>query len=242
MVLIVEDNDQTSALLRRYLEASGFRTQTVSNGLAAIAQAFKQVPDLVLLDVMLPGLDGFSVCRRLRGELGVPVVLLTARTSEDDRVHGLELGADDYVVKPFSPRELVARLRAVLRRVGRGREPDRRAFYGLHADRDEVRVSVNSQLIDLTPTEFDLLWQLLSQPGRVFSRQALSECVTSERAAPSPRAIDTHVANLRRKLEVGGLVQAEIGTVYGLGYKLEPTSATKGEGESKGASPTALHR
>ncbi len=222
-VLIVEDNEQTRELLERYLRASGFKPFTASDGIAGLRAAQELTPDLVLLDVMLPGLDGFSICRRLREEMGLPVVLLTARSTEDDRVRGLELGADDYIVKPYSPRELVARLRAVLRRVGRDHEPQRRSFAQLTASREQMRVTVAGEVLDLTPTEFSLIWCLLSHPSRVFTRAELAASVPEGRSNPTPRAIDTHIGNLRRKLSLSGS-ELHIQTAYALGYRLTTRS------------------
>lgn len=222
-ILVVEDNLETQALLLRYLRSAGFECTGASDGRSGLRAATEDRPDLVLLDVMLPELDGFSVCRRLRREVGVPVILLTARVEEGDRVEGLELGADDYVTKPFSPRELVARIRAVLRRTRQPNEPERLTCGGLVLDGASRAAAVGEQELALTRTEFDLLWTLAGQPGRVFEREELNERLGRDDGPSVGRAVDTHVANLRRKLASAtgdGGPAVELETVYGVGYRL----------------------
>ena len=232
-ILVVEDNLETQALLLRYLRSAGFDCSSASDGRSGLQVATQDRPDLVLLDVMLPELDGLSVCRRLRREVGVPVILLTARAEERDRVEGLELGADDYVTKPFSPRELVARIRAVLRRTRQPNEPERVECGGLVLDGTTRRARAADQELSLTRTEFDLLWTLAGQPGRVFPRDELGARLGRDDRSTAGRAVDTHIANLRRKLsavldgEATAERTVELETVYGVGYRLR----------SRGASP-----
>ena len=226
-ILLVEDNLETQALLLRYLGAAGFECTSASDGRSGLRAAAEEKPDLVLLDVMRPELDGLAVCRRLRRDVGLPVILLTARAEEMDRIQGLEFGADDYVTKPFSPRELVARIRAVLRRTRHPNEPARIECGGLVLDVEGRRAWFGDEDLELTRSEFDLLWTLAARPGRVCARDELHERTAREGGLASGRAVDTHVANLRRKLcaarddgadpPVGTV---EVQTVYGVGYRL----------------------
>jgi len=220
-VLVVDDDETIRELLRSYLQREGFRVEVAAEGEAAVrvARAFR--PEVVVLDVLLPGLDGLEVLRRLRAEADPYVVLLTAKSEETDRVVGLELGADDYVTKPFSPRELVARIRAILRR-GRGRgdfpEPPL-VFRRLRIDPTRREVYREGTLVSLTPLEFDLLRTLASFPGRVWTREQLLQRVWGHDYFGDERVVDAHVKELRRKLGDDAARPAFIQTVRGVGYK-----------------------
>jgi len=220
LILIVEDEPKIAALLADYLRAQGgFHSKVVACGDEALFQFQSEQPDLVLLDLMLPGMDGIEVCKQLRAESQVPIIMVTARVDEIDRLLGLELGADDYICKPFSPREVVARVKAVLRRselTKAGKQP-----HGLEMDGDKFVARLNDKELPLTPVEFALLQMLSAQPGRVFSRDKLMNGMYSDYRVVSDRVVDTHVKNLRRKLaEVSG-VEEIIKSVYGLGYRFE---------------------
>lgn len=217
-ILIVEDEPKIAALLEDYLKAKGgFETQTLDRG-DIVMDAFRaQPPDLVLLDLMLPGLDGIEVCKRIRSESQVPIIMVTARVEEIDRLLGLELGADDYICKPFSPREVVARVKAVLRRSGSASQGA--VSSSLAIDEERFTASYDGRSLSLTPVEFALLRALAGQQGRVFSRDQLMNEMYSDYRVVSDRAVDTHIKNLRRKLDEvsGGLEMIE--SVYGLGYR-----------------------
>ena len=220
-ILIVEDEPKIANLLADYLHAhGGFRTRIVHRGDEALQEFHRQPADLVLLDLMLPGLDGIEVCKRLRAESAVPIIMVTARVEEIDRLLGLELGADDYVCKPFSPREVVARVKAVLRRstlaLGGPVEGD------LHIDSERHVAILEGQPLDLTPVEFALLRSLRAQPGRVFSREQLMDLMYADYRVVSDRAVDTHVKNLRRKLAAAAPNLELIESVYGVGYRYAP--------------------
>ena len=220
-VLIVDDDPKIRDLLRLYVEREGHRTLFAADGQAALATALEQKPDLVLLDVMLPGLDGFEVMRRLRDESDVPVILLTARSGDSDKVIGLDLGADDYVVKPFSPRELMARVRARLRR----HQPDEQdhpilVSGDLELDPNAVEVTLGGHALDLTPFEFRLLRGLMRRPGRVFSRDDLIDAIHGDDdPGIIDRTIDVHLGRLRRKLGDDAAEPRFIATVRTVGYK-----------------------
>ena len=218
-VLIVEDEPKLAALLADYLDAAGFRTERLADGREVVPRVRAAAPDLILLDLMLPGRDGLEVCRELRTFSEVPVVMVTARVEEIDRLLGLGLGADDYVCKPFSPREVVARVQAILRRARRG--PDAPAVAGLAVDEERHRVTLDGQALDLTPVEFRLLRTLASRPGRVFGREQLLDRLYDDGRVVTDRAVDSHVRNLRRKLEAASPDRPLIHSVYGVGYKLE---------------------
>jgi DNA-binding response OmpR family regulator len=219
-VLIVEDDMQIARNLRDYLEVAGFEVTAVGDGSVALASARGDRPDLVVLDLGLPGVDGLDVARELRRSSSVPIVMLTTRGEESDRVVGLELGADDYLVKPFSPKELVARVRAVLRRtsgsVG-GAEMVRAA--DVEIDVPKMRAHVGGRPVDLTPTEFQLLVTLAREPGRVFTRGQLLDALRGVTLESYERAIDAHVKNLRRKIEPGRGRPRYVLTVHGVGYR-----------------------
>jgi len=216
-VLIVEDEPKLAALLRDYLQAAGFATEIVGDGEAAVASVRRAAPDAVLLDLMLPGKDGLSVCREVRAFCAVPILMVTARVEEIDRLLGLELGADDYICKPFSPREVVARVKAVLRRAQAPAADTAATPLQLDLERFEARVQ--DQRLALTPVEFRLLHKLAAQPGRVYSRSQLIEAAYTDHRVVSDRTVDSHIKNLRRKLAEVGI--DPIAAVYGVGYRLE---------------------
>ena len=219
-VLIVDDEPRIAELARDYLEHAGFAVLTAADGPAALMTARTRKPDVIILDLGLPGMDGLDVARTLRRESSVPIVMLTARDDELDRVLGLEIGADDYVTKPFSPRELVARIRAILRRIDRQDEPgDRIETSGVSIDLARMRVEADRRTVDLTPTEFQLLVTLARQPGRIFTRSQLLDAIHGLAFESYERAIDAHVKNLRRKLEPDPTRPRYVLTVYGVGYR-----------------------
>ena len=231
LVLVVEDETDLNNLVRDQLVAEGHTVEQAFNGAAAIAAVEKQVPDLVILDWMLPDLDGLAVCRRLRQDHVMPILMLTARGEEIDRVLGLEVGADDYVTKPFSMRELLARVRAMLRRVDletrrqHPGEPGHAAAVivgGLTVDPDSHTAVLDGTTLKLTPKEFQLLHLFVSNPGRAFSREFLLERVWEMQFDGYDRAVDTHITRLRRKL---GLLGDSIVTVWGVGYRFNRPSA-----------------
>ncbi len=219
-VLVVDDEPRIVQLARDYLEHAGFGVLTAADGRAALVTARTRRPDLVVLDLGLPELDGLDVARTLRRESDLPIIILTARDDELDRVVGLELGADDYVTKPFSPRELVARVRAVLRRMDRpAGTPDVIRVGDVVLDVPRMRVEAAGRVVELTPTEFALLATLARQPGRIFTRAQLLDALHGVAFESFERAIDTHVKNLRRKLEPDPRQPRYILTVYGVGYR-----------------------
>jgi len=222
-VLVVEDEGPVQELVRMYLAREGFRVVSAYDGEEALEQVREHAPDLVILDIMLPKLDGWSVCRALRKDLPVPIIMLSAKGEEYDRVLGLELGADDYITKPFSPRELVARVKAVLRRTKGDPDAEQVLTCGdLTIDYKARRVLRNGREIALAPKEFDLLWTLAGHPGRVFSRDQLLTQVWGYDYLGDPRTVDTHIKRLREKLRGGGTNY--IKTVWGLGYRFEVPS------------------
>jgi two-component system, OmpR family, alkaline phosphatase synthesis response regulator PhoP len=220
-VLVVDDEPKIARLARDYLEHAGYAVLTAGDGPSAVQVARTRRPDLVVLDLGLPGLDGLEVLRSIRTTGPMPVVVLTARDTELDKLLGLELGADDYVTKPFSPRELVARVRAVLRRSERAPETgDRIAVGDLVLDVPRMRATVAERPIELTPTEFSILATLARHPGRVFTRSQLLDAAHGEAFEAYERAIDAHVKNIRRKLEPEPARPRYLLTVYGVGYRL----------------------
>ena len=220
-VLVVDDELKITRLVRDYLEQAGFVVATASDGPGAMAAARQLKPDLIVLDLGLPGMDGLDVIRALRTASTVPVVVLTARADESDRIVGLEMGADDYLIKPFSPKELVARVRAVLRRTDLATAgPEVVRAGDLVMDRDRRQVKVGGRTVDLTATEFELLHVLARQPGRVFTRQQLLEAIHGVAFESYERAIDAHVKNIRRKLEPEPQRPRYLLTVHGVGYRL----------------------
>jgi two-component system, OmpR family, alkaline phosphatase synthesis response regulator PhoP len=219
-ILVVDDEPRIAEICRDYLERAGFKVTLAANGTDALALARTKRPDLVVLDLGLPKLDGLDVTRALRKHSNVPIIMLTARVEESDKVTGLELGADDYLTKPFSPKELVARVRAVFRRVeiGPGRAEVIRAV-DVSLDIPRMQASVGSRTVDLTCTEFELLAMLMRQPGRVFTRGQLLDAIRGDSVESFDRAIDAHIKNLRRKLEPDARSPRYVLTVYGVGYK-----------------------
>jgi DNA-binding response OmpR family regulator len=220
-ILVVEDESKIARLVRDYLEHAGFETVVAGDGDTALASARRSKPDLVVLDLGLPGRDGLDVARTLRRTSTVPIVMLTARGDEIDRVVGLELGADDYVVKPFSPKELVARVRAVLRRTeaARARGPEVLRVADVEVDVGRMRVSVGGRPVELTTTEFQLLAVLIREPGRVFTRGQLLDAVHGVAFESYERAVDAHVKNIRKKLEPTPGRPRYLLTVHGVGYR-----------------------
>ena len=220
-VLVVEDEAKIARLVRDYLEHAGFEAVVVGDGETALASARRSTPDLVVLDLGLPDRDGLDVARALRRTSGVPIVMLTARGDEIDRVVGLELGADDYVVKPFSPKELVARVRAVLRRTQAARAggPEVLRVADVEVDVPRMRVTVAGRPVELTASEFQLLATLAREPGRVFTRGQLLDAVHGVAFESYERAVDAHVKNLRRKLEPVPGRPRYLLTVHGVGYR-----------------------
>jgi two-component system alkaline phosphatase synthesis response regulator PhoP len=219
-ILVVDDEPRIAEIARDYLQRAGYRVSTAGNGVDALAAARIERPDLVVLDLGLPRIDGLDVTRRLRQDSPVPIIMLTARVDESDKLVGLELGADDYITKPFSPKELVARVRAVLRRIDAAPERGDIIRAGdLMLDRRRMQATVGDRPIDLTATEFDLLAALARQPGRVFTRAQLLDAVRGERLESFDRAIDAHVKNVRRKIEPDPRNPRYVVTVHGIGYK-----------------------
>jgi DNA-binding response OmpR family regulator len=222
-VLVVDDEPMVREVVTEYLEREGFVVETAQDGAAALEALRTRQPDLLVLDVMLPERDGFSVLHEVRKDSTIPVILLTARGEEPDRVVGLELGADDYVVKPFSPRELTARVRSVLRRSRVEPVNETLTFDGLEIDRRSREVRVNDQLVELTPREFDLLVFIASHPRQVFSRgQLLQHVWESSSDWQDPATVTVHIGRLRTKLEANPARPRWIATVWGVGYRFEP--------------------
>ena len=219
-VMVVDDEPKIVQLARDYLEHAGFAVVVAHNGRAALATARTHMPDLVVLDLGLPELDGLDVARTLRAESSVPIVMLTGRSEESDKLVGLEIGADDYVTKPFSPKELVARVRAVLRRTERPRLDSEILRVGeVTLDIPRMRTTVADRAVDLTPTEFQLVATMAREPGRVFTRAQLLDAVHGVAFESYERAIDAHVKNIRRKLEPDPAQPQFLLTVYGVGYR-----------------------
>lgn len=220
-ILIVDDEKRLVSLVQSYLTQEGYRVVTAFNGKDAVPIAQKERPDLIILDIMMPEMNGYEFMRVHRAEHDTPIIMLTAKVEDDDKVIGLELGADDYVTKPFKPRELMARVRNILRRAGKA-EPTAKTLrageFSLNRETREVLVADRS--IDLTPSEFDLLAALMAAPGRVFSRLDLLDVVQGVRYEGYERTIDTHVKNLRAKVEADSRKPKHIETVYGVGYRL----------------------
>ena len=220
-ILVVDDDRKIVDLVRLYLERDGYRVLVAYDGLKALELARQRRPDLIVLDLLLPEVDGLDVCRILQTESKVPIIMLTARTTEADKLFGLDLGADDYVTKPFSPRELVARVRAVLRRVGEEtpQGPAEMRFADMVIDRRRHEVRVRGEVVDLTPTEFRLLEVLAGEPGRAFTRLELLDRVFGYDFEGFERTVDVHVKNLRRKIEPDPRQPTYVKTVYGVGYR-----------------------
>ena len=223
-VLVVDDEENVCELITIYFEKAGYEVVCCGNGEEGIERLQSQKPDLVILDLMLPGMDGLDVCREIRKSSNIPLIMLTARVDEVDRVLGLEMGADDYITKPFSPRELLARVKAVLRRAAYVPGPEEQQVLelpGLSVSRVSREVIVGDQTVDLTPKEFDLLWYLASNRNRVFTREQLLEQVWAyQEFYGDERTVDQHIKRLRRKIEMNGS-PCRITTIWGVGYKFE---------------------
>ena len=218
-ILIVEDDVKIADMLANYLLMHGFATEVCGNGHDAVARVRQQAPALIVLDLMLPGMDGLAVCTAVRAFSTVPIIMVTARVDEIDRLLGLDTGADDYVCKPFSPREVVARIKALLRRSeGALAKPVPAAFA---VDEARQQIHWRGQPLPLTPVEFRLMRQLMSRPGQVFARARLLDTLHEDQRDVSDRAIDSHIKNLRRKLEQAGTDDAGISSVYGVGYRFD---------------------
>jgi DNA-binding response OmpR family regulator len=225
-VLVVEDDKSVSQLIRLYLAQAGYKVISAEDGLVGLRMALEDAPDIVLLDLNLPGMDGIEVCRNVRKDSEVPIIMVTARVDEDDRLTGLDLGADDYVSKPFSPRELVARVNAVLRRTSR--DSEKRSESGnlvsagdIAIDLDRRSASVLGDEIELTPTEFRLLAYFIEGRGRTVSRDQIIENVFGYDFSGYDRTVDTHVSNLRKKLEIANPDRQHLKTMYGVGYRFD---------------------
>jgi len=218
-VLVVDDDAKTVELVKLYLNRDGYKVLTAYNGVEALRLARESHPDLIVLDLMLPGIDGFEVCRTLRDESDVPIIMLTARTTDQDKLTGLGLGADDYVTKPFSPKELAARIKAVLRRLPGERGPAEIKRGEITVNFFKHEASLAGRPLNLTTVEFKLLGVLVKEPGRVFSREQLIEKALGYDFEGFDRTIDVHILNLRRKLEPDPIHPRYIKTVYGAGYK-----------------------
>jgi two-component system, OmpR family, response regulator ResD len=246
-ILVIEDETNIAQLIRLYLEQAGYSVVVASDGVAGLEMHAREHPDLVILDLMLPALDGMEVCRRIRAWAGTPILMLTARQSEEDRIAGLDLGADDYLVKPFSPREVVSRVKAILRRTATAAlvanregetaqtsenattaksEDDREIlrFDGLVVNIPGRHVEVNGKSVALTAKEFDLLVTLASSPERVFTREALLNNVWGYTYLGDGRTVDVHIGTLRKKLEAVEGAPHHIKTVWGVGYKFVPVA------------------
>ena len=220
-ILVVDDEAKIVKLVRSYLEQAGFAVVEAADGQTALIQARREQPDLIVLDLGLPGLDGLEVTRTLRRERATPIIMLTARIEDTDKIVGLELGADDYITKPFNPRELVARVRSVLRRTGSAAPAPAVLRAGeMVLDTGGHQATLDGRILDLTPTEFELLAVLLQKPGRVYSRLDLLDVIQGVRYEGYERTIDTHIKNLRAKLGDDPRHPRFIQTVFGIGYKL----------------------
>jgi len=219
-ILIVEDEDTIREVVRRYLEREGFRVDEAADGYAALDRIAEAEPDLIVMDLMLPGIDGLTLTRQLRQRSRVPVIMLTARGDTSDRIRGLDLGADDYLPKPFSPRELVSRIQAVLRR-GAPAEAAYLRFGAVEMELGSRTVTRGSQNVKLTAREFDLLWFMASHPGQVFTRERLLDNVWGADFAGDPSTVTVHIRHLREKVEADPAEPQHLITVWGVGYRLE---------------------
>ncbi|MEI6290470.1 MAG: response regulator transcription factor [Chloroflexota bacterium] len=220
-ILVIDDEPKILEICQDYLRASSFEVITARDGIQGLHLSRIEKPDLIVLDLMMPGMDGLDVCRSLRREGNIPIIMLTARVEESDKLVGLELGADDYLTKPFSPRELVARVRVVLRRSSGDNTSDIIRVGEINLDRTRYEVVLPEKTILLTPTEFEILATLMKQPGRIFSRAQLLTSVHGIAFESYERAIDSHIRNLRKKLENDNGESRYIITVHGVGYKFE---------------------
>lgn len=222
-ILIVDDNKQITSILEEYAKKEGYSTQIARDGQEAIREFEKINPDIILLDVMMPKMDGFEVCREIRKKSNVPILMITARGEDFERIMGLDIGADDYIVKPFSPPEVMARVRAILRRLNPGEEKKQSilALHNLEINLDEYRVSVAGQPVSLTKKEIEILWTLVSNRNRVFSRDHLLNSVWGYDYFGDTRTVDSHIKRLRAKLDPYEKDGWEIKTIWGVGYKFE---------------------
>jgi DNA-binding response OmpR family regulator len=216
-ILLVDDEPEILEICRDYLKASGYEVVTARDGVQGLSSAQREKPDLIVLDLMMPEMDGLDLCRAIRRESNVPIIMLTARVEETDKLIGLELGADDYITKPFSPRELVARVKVVLRRVSGDSAAEVIRVGNVLLDRAQYEVQIGKRVVTLTPTEFEIMATLMSQPSRIFSRNQLLNAAHGVAFESYERAIDSHIRNLRHKLEPDELIF----TVHGVGYKFE---------------------
>ena len=226
-ILVVDDDVELATLLREFLQREGLQVDFAHSGPSGLDAASRGAYDLVVLDVMLPGMDGFEILRRLRPQSKVPVIMLTARGDDVDRIVGLELGADDYLPKPFNPRELLARIRAVMRRIEPREGETRLEVNGVVLDSGARSVQCDGRIIELTTLEFDILEQLMRAAGRVLSRDSLMEALYNRKATPFDRSMDMHISHLRRKLEASG--RTLIKTVRGVGYQFCRTTEESAE-------------
>tara|TARA_R110002096_G_scaffold159976_2_gene325973 strand:+ start:7164 stop:7850 length:687 start_codon:yes stop_codon:yes gene_type:complete len=223
-IIVVEDEPKIGQLLFDYLEREGYRVTVLNEGTHAVERIKTDKPSFVILDLMLPGKDGLTICKEVRKFSDVPIMMVTARTEEIDRLIGLEVGADDYVCKPFSPREVVARVKIILRRIqGPPAEisEDKKSYRNICLYSDKFKCEVNEQPVELTPVEFRLLDALITSPGRVYSRENLMTLAYDDRRIVSDRTIDTHIKNLRKKLTPASAGEEVIHSIYGVGYKIE---------------------
>lgn len=220
-VLVIEDDVKTANLIQLYLRQSGYKVTLAHDGYTGLDMARNQQPDLIVVDLMLPNLDGLDICRTIRSERPTPIIILTAKSTEEDILRGLEIGADDYITKPFSPREVVARVRTVLRRVNEGTNGNQKEllFDDLTINLTRHEVSVRGEIVHLTPKEFKLLETLAREPGRAFSRLELVERAFGYDYEGLERTVDAHVMNLRKKIERDHFNPTYVQTVYGVGYK-----------------------
>jgi DNA-binding response OmpR family regulator len=225
-VLIADDNAQIVSILEEYSKKEGYRTLTAADGERALQLFRQEAPDVVLLDVMMPKLDGFAVCREIRRERDTPVIMVTARGEDFERIMGLDIGADDYIVKPFSPGEVMARIRSVLRRMQRGGDSGHVLEKGtLRVDLGNYQATLNGEKINLTKKELELLWTLASSPGRAFSRESLLNQLWGYDYFGDSRTVDSHIKRLRQKLDVHPHPGWNIATIWGVGYRFEEEDA-----------------
>ena len=226
-ILLVDDEKMIIEVLEAYLVREGYKIETADNGIDALKKARTENPDLIILDLMLPDISGEEVCRLVRKESEVPILMLTAKSGEDDKINGIVMGADDYVTKPFSPREVVVRVQAILRRAKKADDkPDRLEFKGgLAIDTAKKEVTMNGELVTLTPIEYKLLTNMAENPGRVYSRMDLLEKIQDEGMFYEgyERSVDTHIKNLRKKIEADSRQPQFVVTVFGMGYKFGGT-------------------
>lgn len=221
LILIVEDEPKLASLLKDYLDQAHFRTDILGDGLAVVPWVKAQQPDLIVLDLMLPGKDGMDLCREIRLFSNVPIIMATARVEEIDRLLGLELGADDYICKPYSPREVVARIKAIFRRLDNPPNGSATSANGFELDTERYQINLNGKKLDLTPAEFRLLSTLLQYPGRVYSRAQLLEHLYEDNRVVTDRTVDSHIKNIRKKINEVQPNWEGIQSIYGVGYKLE---------------------